>query len=1058
MHKRNATARVTLTSMIALAAGLVPATAYAQNAAQDQAPPQDRQDASADTGDIIVTGSRIARPNLDSVSPVTSITAAEIQQTGNISTGDVLNNLPALASTYSQANSTRFLGTAGLNLLDLRNLGPQRTLVLVNGRRHVAADILNNAVSPDVNTFPTDLIERVDVVTGGDSAIYGSDAIAGVVNFVLKDKFEGVQLHAQGGLSQFGDAGSYYASVLAGKNFAGGRGNVAIDIEYARQNDLYASGRDYLSHVDGLVGVDVDPAGIANGSDGNPDSVFFHDVRSATIYSGGLVSFYSPAGACGRDTQLDAAGRGRAYTCNYLFTPDGRLVAETGTRVGLQTPPAAIPTSPTGVTAAGPGGNFIGGNGNTRREGRLTQILPQLDRYSANLIAHFDVSSAFVPFVEAKYVRTDSFGAGANGPAFITGTTLDGVYERPRLDNPFLSQQARDTITAQMIAGGADPASITDSTRFVLRKNLTDLGVRSEEARRETYRLVVGARGEIADGWRYEASANYGEFHERTKVLGNLNVQRFLLAMDSTRNAAGQIVCRGVTDPAFGGDIAGNPAVLAADMAACVPINPFGDGNVSQAAKDYVLQDTVSIGKISQFVGSGFVSGDTRNFFNLPGGPVGVAVGAEYRRETAFYEQDALVSAGYTFYNSIPKFAPPAFEVKEAYVEVRLPVLANLPFIRELTASGAFRIADYKGATGSVKSYNAGLEYAPIKGIRFRANYSRAVRAPNLVDLYQPLGQNFAGGFADPCSADNLGRGTQYRTANCATSGRPSDYNYAYVQSLQIQSGGNPDLKAETSNSYTYGVVLQPDFVPGLAMTVDYYNVAVNGVITTPSAQQIVNSCYDSPTLQNQFCGLFQRAGAAGGPAGEQQFRILEGSLQQVLLNYAKFQARGIDFDIAYNRDVGFGNISTHFIWTHSLQEDQLLDPSQPGFANRLLSELGQPKDAFNWSVGLDTGPFSFNYQMRYLSPMAVSVYEDTNAFQGRPPQNADFSEPARYPSVFYHDIRLGIEARKGMHLYLGIDNLTDARPPLGSTGIGGGSGIYEPIGRRFYAGATAKF
>ena len=320
--------------------------------------------------------------------------------------------------------------SAGLNLLDLRNLGPQRTLVLVNGRRHVAADILNNAASPDVNTFPSDLIERVDVVTGGDSAIYGSDAIAGVVNFVLKDKFEGVQLHAQGGLSQFGDAGSYYASVLAGKNFAGGRGNIAIDLEYARQNNLFASERDYLSHTDGFVSVDIDPSGTPNGSDGNPDSVFFRDIRSASIYSGGLISFYSPTGSCGRDSQLDGAGQGRAYTCNYIFTADGRLVAETGTRVGLQAPPTTTPTTSTGVTGASPGGAFIGGNGNTRREGQLVQIMPQLDRYSANLIAHFDVSDAFVPFVEAKYVRTDSFGSGSGGPAFITGSTLGGLYER----------------------------------------------------------------------------------------------------------------------------------------------------------------------------------------------------------------------------------------------------------------------------------------------------------------------------------------------------------------------------------------------------------------------------------------------------------------------------------------------------------------------------------------------------------------------------------------------------------------------------------------------------
>ncbi len=185
---------------------------------------------------IVVTGSRISRPGLTSTVPITTISGKSLLESGIISVGDVLNKLPSLRSTYSQANSTRFLGTAGLNLLDLRGLGTQRTLVLVNGRRHVGGDILNNAVSPDTNTFPTDLIERVDIVTGGNSAIYGSDAIAGVVNFILKQNYSGIELRGQGGTSNYGDANSYYASLLAGTNFAGGKGNVAVNFEYARQD------------------------------------------------------------------------------------------------------------------------------------------------------------------------------------------------------------------------------------------------------------------------------------------------------------------------------------------------------------------------------------------------------------------------------------------------------------------------------------------------------------------------------------------------------------------------------------------------------------------------------------------------------------------------------------------------------------------------------------------------------------------------------------------------------------------------------------------------------
>ena len=204
--------------------------------------------------EVVVTGSRIARPNLESPVPVTTVSSEELFQTGTTSVGDLLNDLPALRSTFSQSNSSRFLGTTGLNLLDLRGLGTQRTLVLVNGRRHVGADILSNAVSPDVNTFPTDLIERIDVVTGGNSAVYGSDAIAGVVNFVLKKDFTGLQFRGQGGTSDEGDAGNYYGSILGGTNFMDDRGNIAFNFEYAKQDAWFASERDAYKQQGGFRG------------------------------------------------------------------------------------------------------------------------------------------------------------------------------------------------------------------------------------------------------------------------------------------------------------------------------------------------------------------------------------------------------------------------------------------------------------------------------------------------------------------------------------------------------------------------------------------------------------------------------------------------------------------------------------------------------------------------------------------------------------------------------------------------------------------------------------
>ena len=1042
---------------LAGATALVPSFAVAQTQQQTDASATEASSGSVGEGDVVVTGSRIRRPNDDSTIPISTVTAAELAVTGRVSIGDTLNNLPQLQSTFSQSNSTRFLGTAGLNLLDLRGLGTQRTLVLVNGRRHVASDILNNAVSPDINTFPTDLIERVDTITGGSSSIYGSDAIAGVVNFVLKDSYEGVQLRGQGGISEHGDAGTYYASLLAGKNFAGGRGNIAVNLEYARQNSFYGSQRDEYSRNDNFVNVDVDPVGLPNNSNGKPDNVFYRDIRAATIYSGGLVAFGSPTGACGRDAILQADGLGRPFTCNFLFQPDGSLIAQTGTRVGL----AATATSPGGSS-------FIGGNGDTRREGQLLQLLPQQDRYSANLIGHFAITDALVPFIEAKYVRVDTFGTGNSGPAFMTGSTYSGAgtgteaNERPRLDNPYLTDAARTTITNALIASGRDPATITGATRFSLRKNLVDFGVRSEESRRETFRVVGGIRGDFNDDWNYELSANYGEFNERTKILGNLNQQRFLLAMDARRNAAGQIVCGAQINAANGGsDIAGNAANLANDIAACVPYNPFGANPISDAQRAYLLQNTTSVGKITQFVASGLLAGDLSQLFSLPGGPIGFALGGEYRRETNEYRQDPLVKSGYTFYNSIADFTPPAFEVKEAFAETRIPLLKDLPLIRSLELNGAARVADYKrGNVGTVWSYNFGGDYQPIEDVRFRANYARSVRAPNLSELFSPQAQSFAS-IEDPCAADNLAGGTTgRRAANCAAAGIPTSFNYVYNQTLEIVQGGNPDLRQENSDSYTYGAVVTPRWVPGLTLSVDYYNIKVNDVISAVGAQQIVDQCYDAPSLENQFCSAFQRVGAGQtGPNGEQAFRIIEGSLLQSSLNYARLRVRGIDFDLNYTRNFGGTRFTSHIIYTHQLENSAFLDPTQPGFADNYLGELSQPRDAFNWNLSADFGKVFGSVEFRYLSKMATGTQiEAFESFQGRPPQDLDSYEPRYYPDIFYANLRFGVNINEKSNFYMGVDNVTDRLPPLGTTGLGFGSGIYENVGRRFYAGIVAGF
>ncbi|MFD1951460.1 TonB-dependent receptor domain-containing protein [Sphingomonas arantia] len=1036
------------------------AAAYAQDvAAPTTAPtPEPNEQVAEETtpasDSIIVTGSRIRRPNLESNAPITTVSGTEFFETGKVSIGDVLNELPQLRNSFSQQNSTVNLGTRGINLLDLRGLGTQRTLVLVNGRRHVGGDVLVNAVSPDTNTFPTDLIERVDLITGGGSSIYGSDAIAGVVNFVLKQDYEGFQIRGQGGLASRGDAGSQYVSALAGKNFADGRGNIAVNLEYARQDRYFGSGGRGLRQSNAFVVVDTDPAGSVNGSDGNPDRVFLRDIRSTTISTGGQVGIFQSAAsaACGRDVL------GAAFTCTSLFQPDGTLQAQTGTRVGL-----------------GPNGSFLGGNGYIGREGELLTLTPQLDRYSANVIGHFEVSPAFVPFIEAKYVRSEAFGS-QSGPFFSQGATVGdpGGRERIRLDNPYLTDQARAVLVPQLLAttvnantGAAlTPAQLAaqrtaianGSFRFGVRRNWLDLGIRDEKIRRETYRAVVGVRGDFNDDWNYEISANYGEHREKNLIQSNVNVQRYVLAVDSVRNAAGNIVCRSQLNPAATVPYIEGAAILAADIAACVPLNPFGDGSVTQAAKNYLLVNSSANGKIKQFVANGFVAGNLGKLFTLPGGPVGFSIGGEYRRERVEYDLDDLTQAGYAFYNAIPTFTAPAFEVKEAFGEISIPLLKDVPFFQELTLTGSGRISDYKGSTGTTYSYSGEVSWRPIEDIRFRASYNRAVRAPNLSDLYSAQSQNFAPAPNDPCSARNIGTGSTTRAANCAAAGVPANYDFVYTSSIELVSGGNTALTEEKSDNYTVGGVLTPRFIPGLSISVDYFDITVDDVITAPSAQQIMNACYDAADINNQFCGLFTRNGTGAGPQDEVPYQILQGSLQQTVLNYAKLKARGIDSEISYRRNLGFGTASFRAVWTHTLQRDQFLNPADPGRADQILGQLNDPKNRINVNTSLKVGTFTLGYQGRWIGRQVLNTYEDLNSLQGRPPENEDYADVRSYGNVFYHDIRFDAEVSDRFNVYLGIDNITDRLPPFGLTGVGAGSGIYDVRGRYLYTGFVAKF
>jgi len=256
-----------------------------------------------------------------------------------------------------------------------------------------------------------------------------------------------------------------------------------------------------------------------------------------------------------------------------------------------------------------------------------------------------------------------------------------------------------------------------------------------------------------------------------------------------------------------------------------------------------------------------------------------------------------------------------------------------------------------------------------------------------------------------------------------------------------------------------FGFVLTPRFLPGFSASVDYYNIKVKNAISFVGPQTIISACYDLPTFPNTFCNQFERAGAAGGRSGESPYALLNNSLLASPLNYAKLTAKGIDTEIAYRHQVGkIGRVETRLTYTHVINENQYVSATDPEFRDVLLMELGNPQDAFNWNTTLTHGRFSLGYQMRYISKMMLNTYEDFFSVQGRPPENPDYADRKFYPSVFYHDVRLGVDLNKQFNFYGGIDNLANKHPPLGLTGIGGGSSIYDARGRFFYGGVVAKF
>lgn len=986
--------RPTWLACTALAA-LAPGVAVAQQEDENTDPDIEVAQTSTQAEPIIVTGSRLPVPDFDTPTPVISIGEDVLAQQGTTNLTEFLLQEPALVGSFDAVetgpiSNNSFIGSTGLNLLNLRNLGVSRTLVLQNGRRHISQ--LPNDSAVDINTIPVDLVERIDVVTGGVSAVYGADAVSGVVNFVTDTDFEGLAARAQMGFGAGGEPFDYFGSVTGGLNFADGRGNVAGSFQYDHQGRLQTFDRDYAGPFASRLAFGRNRADEQAGDDPNvPDNILFDDLRFC-----------------------DTAPNGGVFTS---FTNDFVAPDFTGDGTPFQLGDAIVPPF------------FCSGGDGTLVSGYTGDLIGESDSYVGNLFVNFEFSPAAHLFGELKYARVEANAQGQPSFDFFLGVPTD---------NPFIPAP----ILADTFAFGLP---------FVSRDNF-DLGRRSEDTTRETWRAVVGLRGELADWLNYDASYVYGRSEVENLAINNRFNDRWFAAIDVVTNpATGQPDCRINVDPTSipfnaSGEVltAFQNGTTTFSPGECIPFNLFVDGAATNLlAADWIMQDTLSTARSEHHVATGYVYGDIPGI-SLPGGEISWLLGGEFRREEAQDDPNEFDRRGLTFGNVLQPEGG-SFEVWEAFAELQLPILSGVPLADDLRLNLAARISDYT-TIGSTFTWNAGLIWAPIPDIRFRGTYSQSVRAPNTGELFGAQSQDFEF-IDDPCDVSNLDNGSEFRAANCAAilTGfgiDPTTFIDPNSATVAGRSGGNPNLTEETSEVWTAGVVFEPRFAPGLNLAIDFYDITIEDAVNFATAEEIAENCVDAPDLANVFCDNITRDPGTGG--------IVD--FLQIPQNVAEFRTRGIDlnlnwtidpFDYGIESDIGVFNI--RLVGSYL---DRLTFIPSPGAAlNDDRNEINAPKWLATFDLTWNRGPLTINYGFNYFNG---TLRDSNETIEGDP----DFFPPEfiHLPSRHTHDIFASADLTDYLQFYGGINNVFNQRPAIGLTIT-----PVSPVGRFAYVGLRVK-
>lgn len=963
------------------------------------------QTAAAEPGvidEVVVTGSRIRRAELTTEAPVTVLDAQALVDRGFVQAGEALNELTANMPQFALASGSGSAVGNGQQFPNLFGLGAGRTLTLVNGRRFVTTSAGSGAGVGagervvDTNIIPTGLIQRIDIAQAGGAAVYGSDAIAGVVNYILKDNFEGLELDAQYGISSRNDYPQSSLRATGGRNFLDDRANVAVNLEWSKTRPLY----DYDRPRSNLARVAISNPRNTSATDGIPSVTENLNTRFVSFNANGVLFNPGPPFASsiyrvnGVPQQFDATG---ASLVPYSI----------GNLLNNAVPPFTS-----------------GGDGNPYQE--LAALYAGVERWTGTVIGHYDVTDRIKLSGELMYARVetrDPYGNQASNTVLNNAASGAGAISVSRT-NPYLSPAVRAIL-------GPAGAPLT------LSKWWSDLlPSREQTYQTDTFRALVALDGDFDIGERnfyWSISASHAETDGEIRGYG-VYTSRFNNAINAVRNSAGAIVCGINAD-----------ASTANDDPSCAPINPFGVGNVSQEARLYATTQTGQDYLNTQDDLLATFGGD---LFALPAGTVKFSAAYEHREEKAKFVPLGSLQRGLTGSQTPTLASGGGYNTEEFSGELLVPVLGgdvSLPFARTVELTGAYRYVD-NSIAGKEDVWGVGGRWEVIEGFTLRASRSRNFRAPNLDQLFAPQRTVLQNSGFDPCDADRIAAGPApaTRLANCQAlfAANPGYGPLATFQNQSenfsralITSGGNPDLRNEISKTWTYGFVFQPTFVPGLSLVVDRVEVDLKDGLSPFTPASFMATCYDLADQPADICGTFTRD-AQGNTA----------TARSTTFNAGRITFRGEVYNINYSLPIGryfddadLGELELNLEATRI----EKYEISVTGVDITRVDNTSSTID-FGPSAKLDAryrkGPFRFTYTLNYLSPVKQTY---TATIESSPTPH--IKENIRHSVSASYD--LGIFTVRG-----GVTNLTDEEPSFPTRTYG------DILGRRYFFGVNARF